>query len=175
MSAIASDVMSSGAYQLEQTIDVPSSNEKLMSLQGRIGVLTYNARNTGFVVFMLIGLAPIMIYDAMIGESEPAALPALISTLLAIVCMIVALYGLIINSVKRLHDLDFSGPHQLWGFIPLVGGLWMLYYSLKPGSDEPNSFGAARPATGMEKVLGSVSIAFFALVIVSAVAAGIFG
>lgn len=175
MSVIASDVMSSGAYRLEQTINEPYDKEKLMSIQGRIGVLTYNARTVGFVVFMLIGFAPMMIYMAMVGEGKPAAGPALISSLLAIVCTIVALYGLILNSAKRLHDLDYGGLHMVWGYIPLIGGLWMLYYSLKPGSDETNGFGAARPATGMEKVIGTISIVLTILLVISVFTAGFSG
>ncbi|MEE9321634.1 MAG: DUF805 domain-containing protein [Granulosicoccus sp.] len=169
MSAIASDVMSSGAYRLEQTIDAPpSSKEKLMSIEGRIGVLTYNARYFGFLMLMLIGFAPMMGYMAIVGEGEPATVPMIVSSLLAIVCAVVAMYGLVLNSAKRLHDLDFGGLHMVWGYVPIIGGLWMLYYSLKPGSEERNRFGAARSATGIEKVVGYIGITFIVLLVFSA-------
>ena len=62
------------------------------------------------------------------------------------------------SSIKRLHDLGFSGWFFLVGLIPIVGTIWTLYYSLVPGKDDDNQFGARREATGMDKILGICGI-----------------
>jgi uncharacterized membrane protein YhaH (DUF805 family) len=44
-------------------------------------------------------------------------------------------------SVRRLHDTDRSGWWLLLGFIPIVGGLVLLYFMVQPGTLGPNRFG----------------------------------
>lgn len=47
-------------------------------------------------------------------------------------------------SVKRFHDCDKSGWWLLIGFIPIIGGIWVLYEnSYLRGSVGPNRFGPA--------------------------------
>lgn len=50
-------------------------------------------------------------------------------------------------TVRRLHDTGRSGWWLLLGFVPLVGGLILLFFYLQPSTPGPNAFGpAAAPA-----------------------------
>jgi uncharacterized membrane protein YhaH (DUF805 family) len=44
-------------------------------------------------------------------------------------------------SVRRLHDTDRSGWFLLLGFIPIIGGLILLYFMVQPGTVGSNRFG----------------------------------
>ena len=58
-----------------------------------------------------------------------------------------ALYGLAVFipnlavAVRRLHDQDKSGWWILIGFIPLIGGIWLLVLYFIDGTHGPNRFG----------------------------------
>ncbi len=43
--------------------------------------------------------------------------------------------------VRRLHDTDRSGWWYLISFIPLIGGLVLLYFLVSKGTEGPNRFG----------------------------------
>jgi uncharacterized membrane protein YhaH (DUF805 family) len=43
--------------------------------------------------------------------------------------------------VRRLHDTDRSGWAILFGLIPFVGGLILLYFYVSEGTSGPNRFG----------------------------------
>lgn len=44
-------------------------------------------------------------------------------------------------AVRRLHDQDKSGWWILIGFVPLIGGIWLLVLYLLDGTPGPNRFG----------------------------------
>ncbi len=44
-------------------------------------------------------------------------------------------------SVRRLHDLNYSGWRILWGLIPIFGDLVVLYWHCKKGELTSNYFG----------------------------------
>jgi uncharacterized membrane protein YhaH (DUF805 family) len=50
------------------------------------------------------------------------------------------IFGLAL-AVRRLHDIDRSGWWLLIAFIPFVGGIVLLVFSLLPGTRGPNRFG----------------------------------
>jgi uncharacterized membrane protein YhaH (DUF805 family) len=58
-----------------------------------------------------------------------------------------ALYGLAVFipnlavAVRRLHDQDKSGWWILIGFVPLIGGIWLLILYFIEGTRGPNRFG----------------------------------
>jgi uncharacterized membrane protein YhaH (DUF805 family) len=60
-----------------------------------------------------------------------------VDLLLTIVWLI---FGLAL-SVRRMHDIDRSGWWLLIGFVPFVGGIVLLVFSLLPGTRGPNRFG----------------------------------
>jgi uncharacterized membrane protein YhaH (DUF805 family) len=50
------------------------------------------------------------------------------------------IFGLAV-AIRRLHDIDRSGWWWLIGFVPFVGGIVLLVFSLLPGTRGPNRFG----------------------------------
>ena len=44
-------------------------------------------------------------------------------------------------AVRRLHDSDRSGWWLLLGFVPIIGGLVLLFFMVQPGTPGPNRFG----------------------------------
>ena len=53
-------------------------------------------------------------------------------------------------TIRRLHDTNRSGFWILIGFIPIVGGLVLLYFMLIEGTRGPNLFGAD-PKEGLQR------------------------
>ncbi|MBB5337424.1 DUF805 domain-containing protein [Pectinatus brassicae] len=45
--------------------------------------------------------------------------------------------------VRRFHDIDKSGWNLLWGIIPLIGSLLVLYWTVQPSQDGDNKYGSA--------------------------------
>lgn len=43
--------------------------------------------------------------------------------------------------VRRLHDINYSGWWYFISFIPLIGGLILLYFTIKEGDKGPNQYG----------------------------------
>ncbi|NOZ65830.1 MAG: DUF805 domain-containing protein [Alphaproteobacteria bacterium] len=43
--------------------------------------------------------------------------------------------------IRRLHDIDRSGWWMLIGFVPLIGGIVLLIFFVKKGTEGPNDFG----------------------------------
>ena len=87
------------------------------------------------VVYALMGLS-----FAVMNESE-------VMTPLISVFILYGLWGLAILipafavAVRRLHDTDRSGWNILWGLVPIVGGLILLYFYVTDGTPGPNRFG----------------------------------
>ena len=46
-------------------------------------------------------------------------------------------------SVKRLHDMGYSGLLALASFVPFVNFLFTIWVGLPPGTDGPNAYGDA--------------------------------
>ena len=44
-------------------------------------------------------------------------------------------------SIRRLHDIGRSGWWLLIQFVPLIGGLILLWWYIQPGTEGPNEFG----------------------------------
>ena len=45
------------------------------------------------------------------------------------------------SGVRRFHDIDKSGWWILIGFIPIIGGLIILYFFVQPSDEDENRFG----------------------------------
>jgi uncharacterized membrane protein YhaH (DUF805 family) len=60
---------------------------------------------------------------------------------LTIVFYVVSLVPYIAATTRRLHDADSSGWWQLIGFVPLLGGLFLIYMLVRRGSEEENAYG----------------------------------
>lgn len=85
-----------------------------------IGVLT-------FVDILLFGYSP--------EKDEPTA------NVLAGIAALGLLLPMLAVSIRRLHDRDKSGWWLLWGLLPLIGGLILLYQYVQRGTVGDNRFG----------------------------------
>jgi len=139
------------------------TKDKLFSANGRVGVWRYNARFAQ-VMFVIIAAAAIM-FGAMATGSEIAMVIVGIPVFLVAMAAIVAM---VYTAIKRLHDLGHSGWFYLIGMIPIVGALFTLYYSFKPGVEDDNQYGAARQATQSDKVLGVIGMVLLVVINVAA-------
>jgi len=60
---------------------------------------------------------------------------------------IVSLWPILAVSAKRLHDRGASGFWAIFGFVPLFGQLWALFYlGFGEGEPRPNGYGDAPSA-----------------------------
>ena len=96
------------------------------------------ARRTEYWMFFLVYLGIIIVasvLDAMTGTGLLAGL--------------VALAHLIPNitvGVRRLHDIDRSGWWLLVALVPLIGWIIAIYWAVKEGDAQTNSYGASPKA-----------------------------
>lgn len=91
-----------------------------------------------FTLFSSIAFIVTGILDTVFGTFDAQAGIGLLSTLYGLA---VFLPTLAVN-VRRLHDTDRSGWWLLLGFIPLIGGLVLLVFTLLEGTRGDNRFGA---------------------------------
>ncbi len=50
-------------------------------------------------------------------------------------------------TVRRLHDINFSGWWVLLGFIPIIGAIVLIVFACLPGTEGENKFGPAPTST----------------------------
>ena len=138
--------MSSNRYAAPRAAvsDIEGTQEyqeiRMWSASGRLGRLRYLAYATGaYLVAVAIagGLA------AVVSDSLGAILVMLV--------YIATLVFTVLVSIKRSHDMDWSGWTVLLSLIPFVGLIWLF----KRGSEGTNGYGAPPPpnTTGV-KILG---------------------
>lgn len=84
------------------------------------------------LAFFLVGIV-IGVLSVIVGET--------IGNVLIGLFYLVILIPAIAVSVRRLHDKDKSGWWILIGLVPIVGGLYLLYLYVTPGTEGPNRFG----------------------------------
>lgn len=145
---------------------IPDHPDRLFSHRGRLGVLRTNARNTLYLLAMLLPAAIAAIgFDSWLNHSDgllQTANPMVPVILLGIAALlfIPLLWGSFVLGVRRLHDCGYSGWLLLLGLVPIIGSLFLLYAYLKPGTPEANRFGHA-PADdlrGWEKFAGLIGV-----------------
>jgi uncharacterized membrane protein YhaH (DUF805 family) len=119
---------------------------KTWSAQGRVGRMRYVANMIGAYVLMVA------------GGLLSGLLTGLQMDLLGKVVLWASIIGYVIfvllKTIQRSHDMDWSGWFSLLAFIPFVGLIWVF----KRGTDGLNSFGAPAPANTL-----GVKILVFAL------------
>ena len=111
----------------------------LLGFDGRIGRLRYwlTAISMSFGL-SLISTGLIAVAAAPGGDPNPIVFLPLG---LVVLC---AMWVGAATGVKRCHDRDKSGWFMLVGFIPLIGGLWLLVeLGFLEGAPGPNRFGPA--------------------------------
>ena len=82
-----------------------------------------------FALFNLLAVIVLVIVDGMLG-----------TPLSAVFSLIVIIPGLAVL-VRRLHDTNRSGWWILISFIPLVGAIMLLIWTVSPGTDGGNNYG----------------------------------
>lgn len=94
------------------------------------------ARRTEYWIFVLVYIVLMLIasaLDALLGTN------GLLGGLVSLVHLLPSLAVL----ARRLHDIDRSGWWMLVSFIPLVGWLILLYWTVKEGDTGTNRFGSS--------------------------------
>lgn len=138
----------------------------IWGIEGRIGRMRYVAWSMVFMFAML----PAVLVCALAFKVSPW-LGGLLGIVAAIGAMVVGLQ----ISIKRLHDIGWSGWLLLIGLIPLVGSIFQLLTFVMPGSKGSNRFGAPPPANSKAvKVLFWVWIVFLVLGFIFGILGGIF-
>lgn len=136
MKATLTSPYASPAAILEQdTSEVGELN--IWGVEGRLGRMRYVAWS---MVFML-AMAPVMLIS-MLALKASVLLGTLLMASAGIVAMIIAIQ----ISVKRLHDIGWSGWLLFISLIPVVGSIFQLLIFIMPGSPGNNRYGAPAPA-----------------------------
>jgi uncharacterized membrane protein YhaH (DUF805 family) len=85
-----------------------------------------------FVLFNIIIYVVLGILDQMVLGRGPILVPAY--------ALVVLIPGIAV-SVRRLHDIGKSGWWLLIGFVPIVGGLILLYFMVLDSQAGDNAYG----------------------------------
>lgn len=137
---------------------------KMFSTSGRIGRLRYMAYSTG--LYMIIMLVISLVNLALMGLGG-SGVPKAIPTVLLLAAGIMAL----VQSKRRLHDLDLSGTWNVAMFIPFVNLLLWLYLVFGSGDTGDNQYGPP-PASNPRWmwIMATVPLGMVVLGILAAVA-----
>ena len=90
-----------------------------------------------FVLFYVLAIVALVIVDQMIGTFSEEAEIGLLSGLFVLATFIPSLAV----TVRRLHDTDRSGWWILINFIPIVGAIVLLVFTLLDSQPGANRFG----------------------------------
>lgn len=87
-----------------------------------------------FLLFYLIIYVGLAIVDSLLGMSEIGLLSLIFSLAMIVPSLAV--------SVRRLHDVDRTGWWVLFAFIPLIGFIVLLVFTVQDGTPGENRFGS---------------------------------
>lgn len=144
--------------------DVMSFVQKVFGLQGRLNRASYIGHTILCGISFWVGVG-ILIGTGLAGKGSSG--PIMIAAFLAIPLVVAVIWAGFALGVKRLHDMDLSGSHMIWIYIPssftgLLGTpapdwlnaiaviAWLVSMGLTlwlwciPGTNGPNRFGAPR-------------------------------
>lgn len=91
-----------------------------------------------FVLGSILLTLPMVLIDAVLGMYNPDVGMGPV-TAVALLIVVVPCFAL---TVRRLHDIDYSGWWFFIGFVPFVGGIIQLVLALLPGTEGDNRYGA---------------------------------
>ncbi|MBP3193891.1 DUF805 domain-containing protein [Natronogracilivirga saccharolytica] len=91
----------------------------------------------GFALSNFIVASMILILDHFAGTYDPDAATGFFSMIYAVIIFVPGLSV----SVRRLHDVGYSGWMFLIGLIPIIGWIWILITYLKEGQSHSNKYG----------------------------------
>ena len=131
---------------------------KLFSAKGRIGRLRYLAYNLGSYILMVAAAAVLGFTAGALGFPRAAGV-------LGVLAVIPYFIFIVLQTIQRSHDMDWTGWTAILALIPFVGLIWLL----NPGTKGGNRFGAPPPPnTTMVKIGG---LAFPLIMVVGIIAA----
>lgn len=139
----------------------------IWGLNGRIGRMRYVAWSMVYTLALL----PVMLICALAFK-----ISTWLGGLLAIVAMIAAMIVGVQISVKRLHDIGWSGWLLLIALVPLVGSIFQIITFVMPGTKGSNLYGPPPPENSQAvKVLFWIWIALIGAGFVIGIITGMLG
>ena len=90
-----------------------------------------------FALAELIGWVGVVILAAIFAAVHVPVLSILLYLAAAVAAFLLSLS----LTIRRLHDQDKSGFWYFIGFVPFIGGIWLLVLTVMEGTPGPNRFG----------------------------------
>jgi uncharacterized membrane protein YhaH (DUF805 family) len=104
---------------------------KYVSFRGRAARPEY----WWWVLFVIV--VPVIILAVGAAVMSASSLPWMVTGLFYLVIILPT----IAVAVRRLHDTDHTGWWFFIQLVPVIGGLWFLYFMVISGTQGPNRFG----------------------------------
>ena len=124
---------------MNQDGSMNGQKEKLFSAYGRVGRLSYFLRMLGiYLATMVIAFAVVFVFLSTVRHAVSGQWAPLVGGGIGLVGSVV----IIIQAIKRFHDLNRPGIHFLLLLIPIYGLYISLLLLFKKGTEGPNEFGA---------------------------------
>ena len=134
-------------------------------VRGRLGVLGFHARTLPCLAVILVGgsiVRRILVSSRGLGRIGLDPVSTAIGWTI-VGAAVIALVVILVNSIRRLHDLGRGGWWVVLLAVPIVNIFLQLYLWFMPGRAEANRFGEpARPAA-FERAIGRVGLGVLAL------------
>ena len=102
-----------------------------LSKYAQFGGRATRAEYWWFFLFYVLSYVVAFFLDTVLNTS-------LVITVLVILALVLPLLSV---SIRRLHDTGHSGWWYLIAFVPIIGGLWLLFLLLQPSSSSMNEYG----------------------------------
>ncbi len=165
--AISASPYAAPAATIEQDTNEEVGELNIWGIEGRIGRMRYVAWS---MVFML-AIAPAMLISVLALKAS-VLLGGLLITVAGVVAMIIGIQ----ISIKRLHDIGWSGWLLFISLIPVAGSIFQLLIFVMPGSQGNNRYGAPAPANSTAvKVLFWIWVALLSSGFVIGLLSGMLG
>ncbi len=91
-----------------------------------------------FILFYIIFFVVLVFIDGMIGNLNEEIGLGILSGIFVLAMII----PYIAVAIRRLHDTDRTGWWLLIGFIPIIGGIWLLVLMVLDGTSGQNQYGS---------------------------------
>lgn len=121
---------------IEQELD-EVAELNIWGIKGRLGRMRFIA----WSLLLMLAMVPAMLFGTLIMQSS-VMLGGFLLVVMGLLVSVVAIQF----SIKRLHDIGWSGWLLLISLVPVLGGIFQLLILLIPGSNSSNRYGAPPPA-----------------------------
>lgn len=148
---------------IEQGLD-EVAELSIWGVEGRLGRMRFIA----WSLVLMLAMAPAMLFGTLIMQFS-MMLGGFLLLVMALLVTVVAIQF----SIKRLHDIGWSGWLLLISFVPVLGSIFQLLILVLPGSSSSNRYGAPPPANSTAiKVLFWLWVIFLLSAVLLAVLGG---